>query len=143
MNSTKTYADFPPYVKKKKIKSTLSSCSNDDLNIDYLSLPFLTFLYIEDSKSNLDKFVKSDLLESSLFCGALKKIAELREAALDRQLADFLEGGVFGADLNSNLIEILKTCPVTNLTGERLFGDFDFDLQKRRNTSLLKYVEAQ
>ena len=58
------------------------------------------------------------------------------EAALARQLADFLEGGVFGAQLNSNLVGILKTCPLTNWTGERLFDNFDDDLQKRRNTSL-------
>ena len=61
---------------------------------------------VEDLKSNLTTFLKSDLFESSLFCGVLKKIAELMEAALDRQLADFLKGGVFGAQLDSNLVEI-------------------------------------
>ncbi|GFS27272.1 hypothetical protein ElyMa_005252700 [Elysia marginata] len=31
---------------------------------------------------------------------------------------------------------MLKGCPITNLLGERAFGDLDFDFQKRRHTSL-------
>ena len=30
---------------------------------------------------------------------------------------------------------VLKTCPLTNLVGERLFGDLDYDINKRRHAS--------
>ena len=52
---------------------------------------------------------------------------------LKRQLYDFLYGGVFGDELDRDLQNILDTCPLTNLVGERMFGDLDFDLSKRRN----------
>ena len=32
--------------------------------------------------------------------------------------------------------KILDTCPLTNLTGERLFGDLDYDMHKQRRASL-------
>ena len=66
MNSTKTYADFPPYV--RKIKSTLSSWANADLHtcIDFYDYVFPDFP-VEDLKSNLTTFLKSDLFESFLW----------------------------------------------------------------------------
>ena len=46
---------------------------------------------------------------------------------LQKQLSDFLVGGIFGGEIVEEVKEILMTAPLTNLTGERLFGDFDFD----------------
>ena len=63
MNSTKIYADFPPYM--RKIKSTLSSWANADLHtcIDFCDYVFPDFP-VEDLKLNLTNFLKSDLFES-------------------------------------------------------------------------------
>ena len=135
MNSSKSYADFPPYV--KEMKSTLLCWASQDFDLNCCdSSSALSEFFVFDLQSNFSKFFNSEFFDSMLFFPVLQKIALNMEAALERQLADFLEGGIFGAELDKNLIEILKTCPLTNLTGERLFGDFDFDMNKRRNTSL-------
>ena len=54
---------------------------------------------------------------------------------LQRQLSDFLVGGIFGGEIVEEVKEILMTAPLTNLTGKRLFGDFDFDILKRPRAS--------
>ncbi|KAK3769900.1 hypothetical protein RRG08_048112, partial [Elysia crispata] len=48
-----------------------------------------------------------------------------------------VDGGVFGGEIEDCVPEVLKTCPLTNLTGERMFGDFDYCINVRRNASLL------
>ena len=52
-----------------------------------------------------------------------------------RQLSDFLEGGKFGGP-PVPMPDGLDHCPLHNLLGERVFGDLDFDMGKRRNASL-------
>ena len=52
-----------------------------------------------------------------------------------RQLEDFLPGGKF-EDMDEWMKEQLMHYPLTNLVGESAFGDFDFDVCKRRNASL-------
>ncbi|KAK3696581.1 hypothetical protein RRG08_064880 [Elysia crispata] len=71
------------------------------------------------------------------FKSCFRKILEHSTDALKRQLVDFLEGGTFGGDLANDVRKILQTCPLTNLTGERLFGDLDYCMNKRRNASLI------
>ena len=51
-------------------------------------------------------------------------------------MEDFLEGGVFGGVIEEDVKSTLKTCPLTNLTGECLFGDLDYDMKKSRYKSL-------
>ena len=53
---------------------------------------------------------------------------------LDRQLHDSLPGGVY-EDVLSLELQKLDTCPLTNLTGERMFGDLDNDMIRRRRAS--------
>ncbi|GFO48411.1 hypothetical protein PoB_007491600 [Plakobranchus ocellatus] len=52
------------------------------------------------------------------------------------EIKKFLGGGVYGDAIPDSVMEILNTCPLTNLVGERLFGDLDFDMTKRRHSSL-------
>ena len=47
----------------------------------------------------------------------------------------FFPGGKF-EDMDECMKEQLMHCPLTNLVGESAFGDFDFDVCKRRNASL-------
>lgn len=50
--------------------------------------------------------------------------------------ADFLDDGVYAEALDKKTTKLLNSNPLTNLAGERIFGDFDFDLNKRRHASL-------
>ncbi|GFO03020.1 hypothetical protein PoB_002952500 [Plakobranchus ocellatus] len=66
----------------------------------------------------------------------IQLITELSLVVFIRQLADFLDGGVFGGEIEPEVQQILHSCPLTNLTGECFFGDLDFHMQKRRHASL-------
>ena len=72
----------------------------------------------------------------AVFKESLKKVCDRCVIALKRQLCDFLDGGVFGGEIEASVYEVLKTCPLTNLTGKDLFGDFDYCINVRRNASL-------
>lgn len=54
---------------------------------------------------------------------------------LRRQLGDFLEGGIYGGPPAVVPAE-LEHCPLTNLLGENIFGDLDYDMSKCRNSSV-------
>ena len=56
---------------------------------------------------------------------------------LHRQLSDFLPGGIYGGCLPHDVQELLDKCPLTNLTGERLFGNLDYDMSRRRTATTL------
>ena len=120
LNSSKSYADFPAYV--KKMKTVFHLWASDDFT------PTLAI-------SVLLKFFESDLFDFSMFNVRFRRILNRFDKALTRQLPDFLEGGVFGGEIDPDVKNILSTCPMTNLTGERLFGDLDFCMNKRRHAS--------
>jgi hypothetical protein len=81
-------------------------------------------------------FFNSDLYDSKQFSSSLNVVVGDCHLALKRQLSDFLDGGVFGEELEEDVKKVLGSCPLTNLIGERLFGDLDFDMNKSRNSSL-------
>ena len=64
--------------------------------------------------------------KSSTFLLWLRVILKECGEALKRQLSDFLAGWKFAEIFSSGVVEIPKTCPLTNLTGELLFGDLDY-----------------
>ncbi|KAK3795312.1 hypothetical protein RRG08_004467 [Elysia crispata] len=74
---------------------------------------------------------KDNLMYTQMF----KRMCAKSLIVLQRQLSDFLVGGIFGGEIVEEVKEILMTAPLTNLTAERLFGDFDFDIFKRRRAS--------
>ena len=51
------------------------------------------------------------------------------------QLKEFLKGGQYSSILATEEKQALAHCPLTNLLGENVFGEMDFDMGKRRNTS--------
>jgi len=63
---------------------------------------------------------------------AFVTLCQQSKVVLERQLDDFLAGGAIDEYVKS----ILNSCPLTNLVGERLFGDLDCDMHTRRNASL-------
>ena len=57
-------------------------------------------------------------------CGSVKKLSK----------------GSYGifwrGEIREDVQKILDTCPMTNLTAERLFGDLDYDMNKHKRASL-------
>ena len=127
MNSTKSYADFPLYV--KKMKSIFDNWGSSDFQPvgECVESGFGEEFAACLSDINVVKeFLGSESLIVHAFKSCFRKILEHSTDALKRQLVDFLEGGTFGGDLADDVRKILQTCPLTNLTGERLFGDLDY-----------------
>lgn len=72
---------------------------------------------------------------TTLVLPALQKLMPGLLGVSLNQLIDFLQGGKFGVP-PAAYPEGLDHCPLTYLLGENVFGDFDFDIQKHRNSTL-------
>ncbi|GFS24279.1 hypothetical protein ElyMa_003411500, partial [Elysia marginata] len=120
MNSNVPYSQFHFYVKRLKTFLELSDPRAPAV-----------FPEFSDPKFDLD-FEMSDLFHQTF-----KQICSVSLEVLQRQLNDFYDDGIFAGDVPQDVLDVLKTCPLTNLIGERLFGDLDFDMSKRRRASLL------
>lgn len=133
MNSHTSYAHFPQYV--SKMKKFLDMCCDKNEVTDVFSLGsvFSDFVVATQYLCNHESCSTADI---NVVTSSFRAIAEQSNVVLERQLKDFLKGGVFGEAISPEIMSILKTCPLTNLTGERLFGDLDFDMHKRRHASL-------
>ena len=131
MNSYVPYGAFPSYA--KQLDSILESLSVHGLSKVECAVPvFEDFLVDEAVKNSL---ATSTCLDDVLI-STLKQIAKKSQDALKRQLCEFLlEGGIFGSHIDQETQYILNTCPLTNLSGERLFGDMDYDQLRRRLAS--------
>ena len=130
MNSYVPYGAFPSYA--KQLDSILESLSVHGLSKVECAVPvFEDFLVDEAVKNSL---ATSTCIDDVLM-STLKKIAKKRQDVLKRQLCDFLEGGIFGSHIDQETQYILNTCPLTNLSGERLFGDMDYNQLRRRHGS--------
>ncbi|GFO08909.1 hypothetical protein PoB_003541400 [Plakobranchus ocellatus] len=88
------------------------------------------------AKSQVVEEIKGNECLMEVFMPCLREVCERCESALKRQLCELLDGGVFIGELEESVLKVLKTCPLTNLTGERLFGDLDYCINVRRNASL-------
>ena len=127
MNSTKAYGEFPAYAKKMETFSIQSS-SVDSVRM----VPcFPDFIDKDIFQNTMAVNEKNNLMYTQMF----QRLCAKCLIVLQRQLSDFLVGGIFGGELVEEVKEILMTAPLTNLTEEHLFGDFDFDIFKRRRTS--------
>ena len=54
----------------------------------------------------------------------------------EKQLLDFLPGGIYGMAPSDEVRKQLKPCPLSNLVSEYAFGDLDYDQQRRRQCSM-------
>ena len=54
----------------------------------------------------------------------------------EKQLVDFLPGGIYGMAPSAEVRKQLKPCPLSNLVSEYAFGDLDYDQQRRRQCSM-------
>ncbi|GFN81450.1 putative nuclease harbi1 [Plakobranchus ocellatus] len=67
----------------------------------------------------------------------IKALASEAIVVTERQLCDFVKGGKYDSmNVNDVVREEIRHCPLNNLIGESSFGDFDYDLSKRRHASL-------
>ena len=131
MNSHVNYGDFPNFV--KAMEAALQRWSADQFEIDTLFTE--EPLFGQDFAPHPDvtrSFWNSDLCQKHLTMTTFKAICSKSLDALQRQLTDFLPGGVYGGDVPEHVQRLLKTCPLTNLTGERLFDDLDYSMVKRK-----------
>ncbi|GFO25770.1 hypothetical protein PoB_005227500 [Plakobranchus ocellatus] len=134
MNSKTNYGEFPIYV--KAMDAALKRWSKDEFEIDCLlkKRPLFGQDFASQSQEAFS-FWNSQSCQKDLTMSTFKAICIKRLEALQRQLADFLPGGVYGGDVPEHVRDLLDTCPLTNLTGERLFGDLDYSMIKRRTAS--------
>lgn len=136
MNSKKPYSAFPEYVKEMEKAFVHWATASVPETISELE-PAFDFDYQSELKKCLDF---KTLLSSGNFCGnvfakTFSLLTTEMEVVFRRQLHEFLGDGIFAGDIPKNIKEILDKCPLTNLTGERLFGDFDYDMNKRRHAT--------
>ena len=119
IQSEKSYGDFPPYVKM--------------LQTFFKAGTITQFPVFEEFKTQSHNFPLHTTPEVE---EVFRKMCVACEEVLTRQLSDFIDDGVFAGEIPTEVMAVLQTCPLSNLTGERLFGDLDYDIQKRRNASL-------
>lgn len=136
MRSKEPYSSFPPYVRLMDAAFQRWSLISDSGEIGRLEAAF-------DSSQSKSKTITIDFLaelDSGDYCRETFQktfsavVTEMKDV-LRRQLSEFLQDGVFAGDIPDDIKSILDKCPLTNLTGEGLFGDFDYDINKRRHSS--------
>ena len=59
------------------------------------------------------------------------------------QLASFLQGGKYSGVQPPDVQAALDHCPLTNLLGENIFGEMDFDMNKRRHAAFFHRTSLQ
>ena len=134
INSDVKYFDFHLYV--KRVVTNFEKWIDDpsDLLSPNLLSVFDGGLSIKapTSHSVHDFVLKND--EENI-TGCLKCMYVEALEVTKRRLEDFLPGGKF-EDVDECIKKQLMHCLLTNFVGESAFGDFDFDVCKRRNASL-------
>ncbi|GFS20593.1 hypothetical protein ElyMa_003316700 [Elysia marginata] len=118
MNSATPYGSFPEYA--QKLDQTLLFFSTNPISADDELKPVFEDFPLDDKK---------DILAE-----AFKQISSKSTCVVKPQLSDFLEGGIF-FEIADETKAILDKCPLTNLVGERIFGDLDFDMLRKRYAS--------
>ena len=98
-----------------------------DSKFSLLSSPFY---------ASVHAFIQSDSCDLNLVIRCLKVMSEECILVTVRQLGSFIDGSFIPSE--SQLADILKNCPFTNLIGESSFGDLDYDIKKRPNCSNLQ-----
>ena len=145
MNSTCSYGKFPPFV--KKMKSALNRWSSAESEIEEIMQeePVFGEDFKVTSRSALD-FLITEYCDKSLVSKVFKEITGQFSIVMVRQFADLLPGEIYDSTLQlvpGHIQDLLETCLLTNLIGERLLGDLDYDMKKRRKASTFfkKHIE--
>ena len=134
MNSNTPYGKFPAHV--RSMNMALQRWSSPDFDISLLPTEEPIFGKDFVNASNVAfSFLTSQFCDKALATTSFKSICSQSMKVVQRQLHDFLPGGIYGDILPLDVQEFLNTCPLTNLTGERMFGDLDYDMGRRRNAS--------
>ena len=95
-----------------------------------------------DQKVSFQFSLKRDKIYQKLISGssksditkvALEKMFKSFIAVTEKQLSDFLPGGLFGQEPDMDTRNAMKHCKLTNLVSEYEFGALDFSQFRRRN----------
>ncbi|KAL8610059.1 hypothetical protein ACOMHN_045457 [Nucella lapillus] len=90
------------------------------------------FCIVSDMKAAVYKFVSE---HTNTVKHALEVLMRDLLVVMRLQLVDFLSGGKYGQAQPPEVMEKLKHCPITNLLGENVFGEMDFNMNKAHNAS--------
>jgi hypothetical protein len=105
-------------------------------------------LLAEDDQCVIESFaVKSDVVYKSLFTevghteqaitkDALEKLMSACLAVVKKQLADFLDGGVYGSEPSPEQRSKMSHCVLHNLMSVYAFGDLEYSQNRRRHSSI-------
>ena len=133
LESDVKHADFHLYIQKmEKYFADWREDTSDPLD-EKFSGPFGGRFQLQSPmRVQVLKFAAqhSDAVEA-----ALSKMMRDILVTTRSQLKEFLEGGQYSSILATEDKQALAHCPLTNLLGENVFGEMDFDMGKRRNTS--------
>ena len=134
LESSVKHAEFHVYVQM------MEACfdrwrddPSDLLNIDYRGIFNGEFEMNSPTLPTVCKFAAENL---EAVKDAVSRMLRDMLVTTRAQLKDFLCDGQYGTVPSPEVAETLKHCPVTNLIGENAFGDLDFDINKRRHTTL-------
>ncbi|GFR82131.1 LOW QUALITY PROTEIN: hypothetical protein ElyMa_002357600 [Elysia marginata] len=129
INSTTKYTQFPNYVARvvrklsvwiEEPEQLLQSGCKGVFDDEFLEV-------VEDRFEEIKEYAKE---RKDLVVKVLKVCFEKMLVVTKRQLTEFLEDGAYAGELTATQLSQLENCPLTNLIGERAFGDLDFDMQK-------------
>ena len=135
VNSDVLYADFHMYVKMMFSNFQLMS-ENPSLFLDRKCLSVFENQFPITSPMWESVHAFSNLTDNSAVIeNILSNLAKDCIVVTEKQLSDFLPGGKF-ENVDDSSRRQISHCPLTNLIGESSFGDFDYDMSKRRGASL-------
>ncbi|GFO14465.1 hypothetical protein PoB_004097000 [Plakobranchus ocellatus] len=93
--------------------------------------------YANQDSSLRDAIFEASCINKELTSEALRELLIAFDSVAEPQLSEFIyPTGPFHANLGADVIEQLKQFPVTNLVGEHAFGHLNYDITKRRNSTV-------
>ena len=139
INSNIQYLDLHSYI--TPMVSSFRSFSNDSstlFSLEGLDVGLDSFSVDggEAKKSVCSILNSLDESKKQILKNAFEKIFKGFTDVAERQLKDFLPGGVYYQVTNEDQHRKLRNSAINNLLGEACFGDLDYSQFKRRHSSL-------
>ncbi|KAL3881058.1 hypothetical protein ACJMK2_033254 [Sinanodonta woodiana] len=137
LQSSIKYADVHVYIHKMTTGlRQLKEDPSDILDKNFTGIFNGKFRQDSPTTDSVYSYFQSLKAESIVILkSALQDLFKSYLQVTERQLCDFLENGKY-TELGRSTDMSISHSPLTNLLGERCFGDLDFDLYKRRHSSL-------
>jgi hypothetical protein len=135
MNSDTHYLDLHKFIQQLLKKLQMWSVDASPMLDESEECVFETFPVKRDDVFKT-LFVNVTPAEAAITKNALQKLMSGFVAVTQKQLADFLEGGVYGSEPTEDQRCMMNHCVLHNLMSEYAFGDLDYSQHRRRHSSL-------